>query len=153
MRSKTPSPRSVRQSTRRLDRTLAEVDALKRPKNGWIKAIREALSMSQKQLGRRMGISQQAAYELERAEVDGSVTLSRLQRGAEALGCDVVYLLVPREPLEDMLAKQAMHRAEQKIARVNRTQSLEAAAGGSVSMVADLAQEMELMRPSDLWDD
>jgi hypothetical protein len=55
-----------------------------------------------------------------------------------------------------MVANQALHRARQKLGRVNQSQALEASAMAADSFsaaVADLAKELELERPSDLWND
>lgn len=153
MRLKSPPPRTVRQTTTRLDRILVDAEILKVPKNGWIRAIREAISMSQTQLARRMGVSQQAVHNLERAEVDKSITLARLQRAADALGCELTYTLVPRKPLQTLVTDQSLKRAKQKMKRVNRSQALEASAGASTSMINDLAREMAMNRPADLWDE
>jgi predicted DNA-binding mobile mystery protein A len=64
-------------------------DAL-RPEKGWIKAVREALGMTTAQLGKRLGVSQQRAAMVEKAEVDGSITLKSLEQAAQTLGCRVV---------------------------------------------------------------
>lgn len=112
--------------------------------------------MTQAQLGRRIGITRQAVALLEESEVDGGTSLGRLQRAADALGCDLQYVLVPRKPLEQMVADQARYRAQQKLGRVNRSQALEASAMTSASLnrtVTDLARELELNRPSDLWNE
>ena len=112
--------------------------------------------MTQAQLAKRMGIAQQSAASLETDELNGNVTLARLMRAAEELGCELRYLLVPTEPLEDMVANQARRRAEQKLERVNQSQALEASAMSANSLsngVADLARELEMNRAADLWDE
>lgn len=149
-------PRTARQNTRRLDDTLEHAAVPKRPPKGWVRAVREAVGMTQAQLGRRIGITRQAVALLEESEVDGGTSLGRLQRAADALGCDLQYVLVPRKPLEQMVADQARYRAQQKLGRVNRSQALEASAMTSASLnrtVTDLARELELNRPSDLWNE
>lgn len=156
MRPKKPSPRTARQATRRLDKKLAALQAPTVPRGGWVRAIRTALGMTQAQLAKRMGITQQNAASLETDELNGSVTLARLMRAAEELGCELRYLLVPKQSLTDMVANQARRRAEQKLARVNQSQALEASAMSAVSLsygVADLARELEMNRAADLWDE
>ena len=49
---------------------------------------------------------------LERREADGAITLESLERAADALGCDLVYALIPRRPLEEMLHDQAQKVAQ-----------------------------------------
>ncbi len=96
-----------------------------RPHRGWIKAIREALGMSAAQLGQRMGVSQPRVTALEQAEIADSVTLESLRRAAEALDCVLVYAIVPRTSLEDIVKKRACVKATEIINRVNHTMILE----------------------------
>lgn len=156
MRPKKPAPRTLRQATRRLDARIASLEIPATPKGGWVRAVRTALGMTQSQLAKRMGIARQNVASLEMDEVANNVTLARLSRAAEALGCELRYVLVPKQPFEAMVAQQSQRRAEQKLGRVNQSQALEASAMGADSMsstVADMAREIELNRPSDLWDD
>ena len=52
--------------------------------------------MTQAQLGGRAGISRQSVQDFERAEAERRITLESLDRLARALGCRMVYALVPR---------------------------------------------------------
>ena len=95
------------------------------PPRGWIRAIRDALGMTAADLGRRMGVSQAAVAQFEKAEKDGSITLKSLRSAAEALDCTLVYALVPRLPLEDLIRDRASVLADQQLARTHHTMSLE----------------------------
>ncbi|HZZ37352.1 MAG TPA: helix-turn-helix domain-containing protein, partial [Caulobacteraceae bacterium] len=53
-----------------------------RPPKGWLRAVRDALGMTTKQLARRLGVSQPRVVALEKGEVDESVTLTSLRRAA-----------------------------------------------------------------------
>ena len=148
--------RVARQKTRQQDDTLRTVKIPPRPRGGWIAAIREALGMNPTQLARRMGIARQAVNRLEADEIRDAVTLARMRRAADALGCDLQYVLVPRGLLTEMVAEQAKRRAEQMLGRVNESQALEASAMPSTTLsdaVIDLAKEIEVRRPADLWND
>jgi predicted DNA-binding mobile mystery protein A len=156
MKTKKLQPRTARQATRRLDTALRGLQLPARPRKGWIRAIREALGMTPNQLARRMGITRQAVALTEASELDQSATLGRLNRAAKELGCELQYVLVPRAPLESMIAEQALRRAAKKLGRVNQSQALEASVMSADSMsstVADLARELELNRAADLWDE
>src|ERR1700722_10624100 len=83
-----------------------------RPPKGWLRAIRDALGMTTAQFGRRLGVSQPRIVELEQSEVTGGVTLHTLQRAAEALGCRLVYALVPDRPLAETVRDPANLVAE-----------------------------------------
>jgi len=112
--------------------------------------------MTQTQLARRIGMARQSLAQLEDNETKNTATLAGLQRAADALGCDLQYVLVPRQPLARMIADQALRRARQKLARVNQSQALEASAMATDAFsvaVTDLAGELELQRPADLWND
>jgi hypothetical protein len=55
-----------------------------------------------------------------------------------------------------MVAEQALRRASQKLGRINQSQALEASAIETDSLsraVTDLANEIEVKRPADLWND
>lgn len=97
----------------------------KRPFGGWIRAIREALGMRAEDLAVRMAVSQPSLTRLEKSERAGTIGLDALTRAADALECDVVYALVPRRPLDDIVADQARRRARQRVNRVAHTMALE----------------------------
>jgi predicted DNA-binding mobile mystery protein A len=78
-----------------------------RPERGWIRTIRDALGMSSSELAARLGVSQSWIPALERNEVDGSIKLETLERAADALGCELVYALVPRTSLAEAVEQQA----------------------------------------------
>ncbi len=98
---------------------------LRRPAQGWLRTVREALNMPQRELARRLGISQPSAQALEQREVVGTITLESLERAANALGCDLVYALIPRQPLETTLREQAAKVARAQWSAVEHTMALE----------------------------
>lgn len=95
------------------------------PRSGWIRAIRDALGMSTSELAHRVGLTKGRVSQIERAEQDRSLTLDTLERVANALGCRVEYVLVPRQPLDDMVWEQAQAKAAAEIAAVDHTMALE----------------------------
>ncbi len=82
--------------------------------------------MTTAQLARRLGVSQPRAVILEQAEARGVITLASLERAARALDCRLVYVLVPRQPLEDLIEERALHLARKRLAATSHTMSLEA---------------------------
>lgn len=148
--------RTIRQRTRQLDEIIENAKVPCKPRNGWLSAIREALGMNKTQAARRVGITRQSLAELETNETKGAITLSTLQNTAEALGCDLAYMLVPKKPLAKMVSEQALRRARQKLKRINRSQALEASAVDDRILsgtILDLAREFEVERPADLWNE
>ena len=117
------SPR--RTARRRLDQRLVGLDLGQRPPRGWVRAIREALGMTTAELGQRMGITQSRVSQIERSEELGSIRLDTLERAAQALNCQVRYVFVPNEPLEEMVQRQARLRAQAEVDAVTHTMALE----------------------------
>lgn len=118
----------ARAARRRLDAKLAPLRPAERlipPPRGWTRAIRDALGMSQADLARRLGVSTQAVSQLEAGEADGSVRLATLRRAAEAMGCTLVYALVPKTGLEEVVTTQAARVAGGEIAAAERSMALE----------------------------
>lgn len=77
--------------------------------------------MTAYELGARMGVSQPRISQLERAEREGAISLQSLQRAARALHAELVYALVPVEPLEDIVRCQARLKATVEIAEGSHT--------------------------------
>ncbi len=84
------------------------------PKRGWLKAFREPLGMSLEAFGARLGITRQAAHRLEASEANGTISINRLRQAANALGCDLAIVLVPREDLEGWVEGQARNAAQRR---------------------------------------
>ncbi len=97
------------------------------PCGGWARAIREGLGMTQAQLGDRLGISRQSVKSLEVAEAERRVTLDSLDRMARAMGCRVVYALVPETgTIEGLLERRAAVVAETMLQAADHSMQLEA---------------------------
>jgi predicted DNA-binding mobile mystery protein A len=105
------------------DRRCASL--VERPPRGWIRAIRDALGMTSRQLAARLNVSQPAVAQFERSEVDGRIKLDTLRRVADALECDLAYVFVPRGSLDDIVRSRAHEAARAEVATVDRTMRLE----------------------------
>jgi len=114
-----------RQLDKRLDALRATKIGTQRPPRGWVKAIREALGMTTRQLAARIGVGQSRVVDIEKAEVTGSITLDSLQRAARALDCEFVYALVPHSTLETMVEDRARALATSRIKAARHTMTLE----------------------------
>lgn len=141
-----------------LDTTLSLFGAIKNvqpPAKGWVRAVREALGMTGKQLARRLQVSQPRVHKLEQNEPSGAVTLKTMRQVAEALDCTFVYALVPNSSLEETVRAQARLLAAERLQRVSHTMLLEAQMLTNKEQRASLdAAIAELARetPTDLWD-
>jgi predicted DNA-binding mobile mystery protein A len=97
------------------------------PRGGWVRAIRTALGMPQGFLAKRLGISRQSIEDLERSEGERRISLERLDRLAAALGCRVVYALVPEsDSLEGLRERQARVLADAQLGVSAHSMALEA---------------------------
>ena len=149
----------MKDAIRHLDKRFSALRPLvnsPRPPKGWLRAVRDALGMTTVQFARRLGVSQPRIVELEQSEVSGGVTLNTLQRAAEALGCRLVYALVPEQPLEDTVRVRAKLIAARQSGAVEHTMRLEDQAVTSKKVSKELQQRRieELMRrPARLWDE
>jgi predicted DNA-binding mobile mystery protein A len=124
------------------------------PPKGWIRAIRDALGMTAKQLANRLGVAQQAVARIEKEELAGSVTIKTMRRIAESLDCVFVYGFVPRISLEETVSRQAKKIAAQRLSRVSQTMSLENQALSrreNEQALSDLVDELIRTLPSSLW--
>jgi predicted DNA-binding mobile mystery protein A len=74
----------------------AQASAAK-PARGWLRAVRSVLGFSQEQVAKKIAMTRQSYADLEAAEQRGAISLNSLQRAAEAMDCELVYFLVPRE--------------------------------------------------------
>lgn len=148
--------RGVR-ARRALDRRFAALreglaGAAARPAGGWVRAIREALGMSTADLAARLKVAPSTVNRFEVNEQAGRIQLDTLVRIADELDCDLVYALVPRRPLEDIVDDRARELASRELAAVGHTMTLEAqglAAERVRERVDDLAEELK-SRPG-LW--
>jgi predicted DNA-binding mobile mystery protein A len=141
-----------------LDRRLEALhggQVLARPPRGWVRAIRDALGLTTRQLAQRIGISQPQIVALEKAEMRDSVTLGRLRQAAEALDCTLAYVLIPNTPLDVTMRTQARRLADEQLARADHTMRLENQALDKDALAAERERLVdELLRgdPRRLWD-
>lgn len=154
-------PRNLSSSLRylqlqQLDRRIRDMPDVIVPRGGWLRVVRSALGLSQSQLARRMGTTQQAVDRLEKAEVARTVTLARLVRAADALGGRVVYAIVPegRNSFEEMLRFRARAVAKNIVDRAEHTMALEAQSGHAEDHerdIAELADELFRTFSAEIW--
>lgn len=98
-----------------------------RPRAGWVKTLRETLSISVAQLAARLGLSRSRISQLENAEIQDAVTLRTLREVANAMECELVYAIVPKghTTLENIIKSRAEQLAKERVERVAHSMSLE----------------------------
>ena len=145
---------------RQLDRRFKQVsrtsDLLHTPREGWVRTLRQALRMTLKDLANRMGVTEGTVRYIERAEIKRTITLELLSRAADALDCELVYVLIPRSSLEDTFQRQIRRRARSDARRTAATMALERQ-GLSVEeterQLEELIQDYLREPPQDPWHD
>jgi XRE family transcriptional regulator, regulator of sulfur utilization len=80
------------------------------PHGGWLKAIRQALGKSLKSVGGELKVTPQAIHQLEKSEAAGTISLKQLEAVSGAMGCHVVYTIVPNQGTLTELAASADER-------------------------------------------
>jgi len=125
------------------------------PGGGWVRAIREALSMTQAQLAIRVGVSRQVAQEFENAEAQRRITLDTLDRLAAAMGCRFVYAFVPVDGTIDSIREnQARTQAEKMMGPVSHSMAMESQAVPSSvreRQIEILMDELQSGSARNLW--
>ena len=82
---------------------------IKQPTQGWLKTIREILGMTTTQLAKKLGISQPRVVCLEKTKK--ILKFLQWKRIADALNCDFIYAIVPREKIDNIIYNQARKKA------------------------------------------
>lgn len=126
------------------------------PKEGWLSTTRTALGMSAIQLAGRMNVSRQNIFQAEQNELSGSITLQTMQKMAEAMGCRLVYAIVPKNRVEDLLAERARIVATRIVETTNKHMALEDQALTDKQISKEIERmQKEILQdmPSDFWND
>lgn len=144
---------------RQLDETISRFNKLSgmtRPDKGWINTIRNALGMSARTLGERIGLSQPRIALIEKGEVEGSISIKTLEKAAQGLGCRVVFALIPEEgTLQVMRENQALKKARQINQYTEHHMALEEQATDSAfkeKSIKNMADEDLRNWPRNFWD-
>lgn len=145
-------------TTQQLERRLPALQEAagvfrQRPRGGWVRAIRTALSMSTTALANQVGITHSALVQQEKAEADGKINLATLKRLAEALDAELVYALVPRHKPSEVLGARARRIARERVLAVTRSMSLEdqaVARDETERQTEELAADL-IRNPRRLW--
>ena len=113
---------------KQLDRQLEpwlQSKAFFQPRRGWVATLRKALGMTLPQLARKLDVARSRVIKIQQAELSGSLTIRSLKETANALNCDLVYALVPKQPLQTLLRNQAEKVARLRLQRVSHSMALE----------------------------
>lgn len=113
--------------------------------------------MSTRQLAVKMGVEHAAILQFEKREAEGKVSLETLQKVARAMRCQLVYAIVPEDPLsslESIMDDQALQAARALISLVDHTMHLEQqglSSEQSFEQVRELATQLKTNLDPSLW--
>lgn len=119
-----------------------------------LRDIREALGMTQKQLAKKLKISQPALSRIE--ENAANCTLQTVIRTAQALGCEFLGVLSLRGGLEKMIEEKAAKRAKNILKRTFANMAMEEQQPGKKEyeyQFNKLVAELVANPGPELWDD
>jgi predicted DNA-binding mobile mystery protein A len=146
------------QARKQLERRLAPLRkmTLVAPHRGWLRAIRQSLGMTDRQLAARMGVGPSRIPVIERGEITGGTTVRTLRQAAVAMNCAFVYAFVPIEPLDDVLRERATRKVRKNISRLDHTMRLENQAVLKSDLDDEQQRTVDLILSGSLrgvWDD
>jgi predicted DNA-binding mobile mystery protein A len=135
---------------------LKKIEDLSIPASGWIYAIRQALGMSLRQLGNKMGITPQSVKEIEVRERHGTVSLNVLRQFGQSLDLKLVYGYIPKQKsLEMIIEKRAEEIAREIVNRATASMKLEDQENNPKRIrnaISDKTNEIKMEMPKYLWD-
>lgn len=143
----------LRQLEEKLEK-FRQLSASDVPRDGWINSLRTAMGLTTEQLAERMGITRQAVLQLEVAERKQTASWTSLRKAADAMDCDVVFALIPRGSLSQVLMRQGRRQAEKHVARISHSMKLDAHVVGpaeEAQQVEELAAHLAAERSRALW--
>ena len=153
-------PRSVKRTAReQFDKRFGDLrraaDTIRdaSPQAGWLRSLRTLLEMSNRSVAQRVGVSHPTLLKFEKSEQSGAISLLSLRKAAEALDADLVYAIVPRQKLGQMIGARARALAKEQVSSIARTMALEKQGISEAQIkrqIADLTRELE-ENPRALW--
>ena len=98
---------------KRLDlemRSYRQAGREKNQTNGLLRAVRQALNVPIAEIAEKMGVNRSGVFDLEAREPKNTISLRSMSRMAEAMGCRVVYGIVPNggKKLEDLAEERLL---------------------------------------------
>jgi predicted DNA-binding mobile mystery protein A len=126
------------------------------PSSGWVYSIRQALGMSMRQLGNRMGITPQSVKEIEEREINGTISVKVLRQFGQSLNLKFIYGFIPMEgTLEEIIEKRAYELAKEIVNRTSISMKLEGQENNPARIqkaIEEKANEIAREMPKYLWD-
>lgn len=140
-----------------LDQRLKALPPQSPTKNDWIKSVRNSLGITTRQLATLMNVGQNSITQLEAGEKKQSISLKNLYKAANAMDCEVIYMIVPKAPhqsFSELLEKKAYDLALKISKGVSHSMSLEqqkVTDHVTQNQIKDLALELKQDLDPQIW--
>jgi predicted DNA-binding mobile mystery protein A len=135
---------------------LKKIENIVIPSSGWVYSIRQALGMSMRQLGNRMGITPQSVKEIEEREQNETISIKVLRQFGKSINLKLIYGFIPQSGnLEDIIEKRAYELAIEIVNRTSISMKLEDQENNPVRIqkaIKEKANEIKTEMPKYLWD-
>jgi len=135
---------------------LKKVENIVIPPSGWVYSIRQALGMSLRQLGKRMGITPQSVKEMEEREQNETISIKVLRQFGKSLNLKLIYGFIPLSGnLEDIIEQRAYELAMEIVNRTSISMKLEDQENNPARIqkaIKEKANEIKTEMPKYLWD-
>jgi predicted DNA-binding mobile mystery protein A len=135
---------------------LKKIENIVIPSSGWVNSIRQALGMSLRQLGNRIGITPQSVKEIEEREQNETISIKVLRHFGKSLNLKLIYGFIPQSGnLEDIIEKRAYEIATEIVNRTSVSMKLEDQENNPARIqkaIKEKASEIKTEMPKYLWD-
>lgn len=138
----------------RLLRQTTDWKQVMSPPGGWLRSVREALGLTLRQQAARIGIAPATLLVHEKNELDGHITVEQLRKLAAALDCELVYALISKQDLEEVIESRADAIARSEVLGVSHTMALENQKPGNTfekDQIAERKAELLKGKWAKLW--
>ncbi|MGV6831068.1 MAG: mobile mystery protein A [bacterium] len=126
------------------------------PERGWLHVIRKAYKMSFRQFGERLGLTPPSAENIEKREMEGSITLKSLEEAGRALNMKLVYGFVPMDgSIKRSIELRARELATEIVRTTSNTMALEDQENTNERLQQAIDEKTEQIMyemPRHLWD-
>ncbi len=106
----------IKQYREIIDAATEKVSKLKAPPEGWLRTNRKALKIPVSVILKRANIKKSELYRIEKAEVEGTLTLNKLKSVAEAMGCEFHYAVTPKTKLNATRVEEIIEYRARRLA-------------------------------------
>lgn len=143
-----------------LDEKLKQLKSLNTtmPRSGWLKAVRGALGLTTRGLAALLKTDMAAVVRMEKRELKGAVTLESLDRAARAMGCRLVYAIVPDirhgslDAILDDRSRELARKLAKEVIHSMKLENQSVDSGNTDAQIERLAQDLKTKLDPRLWE-